>query len=254
MATILAGVAGPDAWLGSTWGQSRLPKLDLIAPGFLPGIRRVLDQLAGPVQVLNRRLIEGASAYSPAIFDLVTLGQIHAGGSGKKANAIPHADVIARHRHMLTAPGPTDGLDRSYMARDFGIDPTHSRLEAVTHPTILLEHTKPRDIKGLLSQCHNRVAMVIRPSLRIGPANARCREDLEDIVELLEGAILPSTGKKNSPRIDPQRLGRIHAILTPSRDDLASIPSRAPVLFTKFLMLDEVSGDRGARQVEGNHP
>ena len=216
VAAMLTGAAGPDAWLEVSWGPMPLPKLDILTDKGHSAVMRLIDCLAGPVRQMNRRLAQKMGVHSPAALEFCTAGPF--AGSGQKL-ATPDMVEKTMRSHWLAltrTPGPgEDGM----LHQDLAHDPVPERMEAITHPNIVLENARSRDLATLVDNCHLHAALVIRPVLPFDRGGSEPYQAMNQLAALLDGVIVR---KRESGGCQQARATAILALAEAEKEFLAT--------------------------------
>lgn len=236
-ATLLSGIAGPAAWLQSPWGQTRLPKLDLLTSKEDFRTQRMIEAISAPLSLMNRRLAENMGRLSPDAIDLVTSGPFSTKAASKLADSEMRDKALHRHLEALT-PVSRPG-ESGLLRQDLAFDPVTHRKESLLHPQFLLKDVGGRDLQSRVEGCHLRTALVIQPTLGL----AREGPDPSRVMKLL-CALLDGTGSKEragSPDRgrDPSLPAKAHAILSLARNEVEAMSAMGTEHLNRFLWVPE---------------
>lgn len=239
--TLLTGLAGPEAWLQSPWGQTRLTKLDLLTSKEDFGMGRLIDCLTAPLSLINRRLVEKKGGLSPDAIDLLTSGPFTSAAAAKHANADMRDKSLRRHLDALT-PATRPG-DSGLLRQDLVFDPVTHRRESLMHPQFLVKGVDGRSLKPLVEDCHLRTALVVQPLLGLTREGSEPSRVIKMLFALLDGTVVKKrTGPLDRGR-DSSLTTKAHALLSLTKDEISVLASMSVGHLNRFLWLAESVGE-----------
>lgn len=203
-------------------------KLDLIIAGPCSRNARAAARLAEPAELLNQRLCEHMSGFSPAVINQFDLGAAEGASNRNPASE----SALARHRRAL-APAPDAG---DFLAADLEIDDRQARHQAVTRPAFLLRSPRPGEIRALAEACHRSAALATPVAFPTVHYPAKTAKLALEISGLLAGRLHRGP---EGPRVAPPCQTRMHAIFTPDPDAFDRLPELAPDLLERCLLIGE---------------
>jgi hypothetical protein len=242
-ATLLSGIAGPDVWLQSPWGENRLSKIDLLTTKEDFNLHRLIEVMSAPLSLMNRRLAENMGRLSPDAIDLVTSGPFASAAASKHADANMRDQAIRRHLDALT---PTTRPGESGLLRqDLAFDPLIHRRESLQHPQFLLKGVDGRSLNPLVEDCHLRTALVVQPALGLAREGSEPSRVIKLLFALLDGAVVKKrTGPLDRGR-DSSLPVKAHALLSLTKDEIDVLASMGAGHLNRFLWVAESAGQSG---------
>jgi hypothetical protein len=235
--TLLAGLAGSEAWLQAPWGKTRLAKLDLLTSKEDFGMQRLIDCLTAPLSLMNRRLVEKAGLVSPDGIDLVTSGPFASAAAAKTADPEMRDKALRRYQEALT---PVFGPGESGLLRqDLAYDPVPHRREALLYPQFLLKGVDGRSLKPLVEACHRRTALVVQPTLGLAREGTEPSRVIKLLFSLLDGMIVKKRSGPLDRRRDSSLPAKAHALLSLAKDEIGVLASMGVGHLNRFLWVAE---------------
>lgn len=235
MSFLLAGMAGPEAWLGGHNEGAPLAKLDLLVRRRDGALGRMAGQLVAKLRGLNRSLTAGMADYSMDWIRLTRRGAFAGGSTAKFAD--PEDTRQARERLLRDLREP--GAESHALRDDLEHEKDAVRIEALLHPQFLLESVRCRELQEALDLCHQRTAVVVGLKTAFGRAGSEPARDLRGLLDLMEGLATPrwegdAKGETGRSRVMPLKA---HVLLEAGDDDLAPMVRLLPDLAGRFLWL-----------------
>lgn len=240
MSFLLAGMAGPEAWLGRHHDGAPLAKLDLLLRRRDGALCRMAGQLVAKLRGLNRSLTAGMADYSMDWIRLTRRGAFAGGATAKFAD--PEDTRMARER--LLKDLEQSRVDNGSLKADLKHEREAVRVEALLHPQFLLESVRCRELETALDLCHLRTALVVALKTEPGRAGSEPVRDLRGLFDLMEGLATPQW--EEDKKVDSARSRVIplkaHVLLEAGDDDLALVARLLPEMAGRFLWLTPVGG------------
>lgn len=245
VATMLCGVAGPDAWLQAPWGHRRVPKLDLVTLKSDVAIQRAVDALTEPLHLMNRRLAQNMGRYDPNVIDLLTSGPF------SSSAAMKHADAEMKEKSLRLHAVSLLKASEAVLMGDLAFDPVNQRMEAMKYPQFLIRSADCLGLRPRVEECHLSCALVIKPALALDPGTTLLTKFVNSFGALLDGVAIGNGSTGRAQRRDPSLTAKVHAIISLSEEELGALHGMHRDLAIRFMGLD--SGLRGpARAGDGN--
>jgi hypothetical protein len=179
--SMLTGIAGQRAMLATEWGSGRLPKLDLILSAGQPAVSRMVDALAGPIERINRHLVQKSGLSHPSAVGALLMGALQDGRAS-------HRRIRAR-RLEATLRGTPELQEIPPGWSDFEGDPAAQRREALVNPSILLKNAAGPDLAAMIQDCHCRHALLIQPALELDREGSEPDQIIRSLLPLLDGIL-----------------------------------------------------------------
>ena len=235
MSFLLAGMAGPEAWLGGHNDGAPLAKLDLLVRRRDGALGRMAGQLVAKLRGLNRALTAGMADYSMDWIRLTRRGAFAGGTTAKFAD--PEDTRKARERLLKNLKEP--GAESHSLNDDLEHEKEAVRVESLLHPQFLLESVRCRELEKALDLCHQRTAVVVGLKTGFARAGSEPARDLRGLLDLMEGLATPrweesAKGETGRSRVMPLKA---HVLLEAGDEDLALMARLLPEMAGRFLWL-----------------
>ncbi len=228
-ATIFAGVASPFAYLELPWGIVPLPKCHLVVPDNQGNLALALDHLLSPALRANSQILANMAGINPA-----ALNHLMYGSFARDPSKINPCGEIERSVLNALKRGPAFDRSDNYVASGNGDlipDPRLCRLEAITHPAILLTSPPTARLEKRLHGCHRSHALAIGIPLGSVASASRPGKEVTNLLTFMRGTEIEVQQPEHASSIEHHRAAGIHAIF---REDPELLRQLQPVLEPVF--------------------
>lgn len=235
LATVLIGLAGPDASIKDSIGPCRLEKLDLLTPDEDFRLQKLINRLVLPLEAIQRRLVGSMSQISPTALELTAKGAYSNSTTIKLADQDLREKSLRRHLDVLTVP--TKFGASSALIQDLADDPVPPRVEAILHPQFLVKGVDEQSLSSLVEKCHLRTALVVQPKLELAKKGPAPSKALKILTSLLVGMTVTKRPDSIERGRDASLLAKVHVLLTLAKPDIEAMHRWDGDCLDRFLWL-----------------
>lgn len=240
VATLFAGLAGPDASIRDSLGPCRLAKLDLLTSAEDFRLQRSINRFTCPLETIQRRLGENMGRYSPDALELTANGAFSNSTTIKLADQDLREKSLRRHIDTLTVtsePGSSSAL-----LQDLADDPVPARKEAILHPQFLVKGADGPSLLALVGNCHQRTALVVHPKLDLARKGPEASKVMKILTNLLDGMTVTKRPDSIERGRDASLLAKAHALLALTKPEVEAMHGLDPTHLNRFLWLKAGDG------------
>ncbi|MBX3739981.1 MAG: hypothetical protein KF712_03240 [Akkermansiaceae bacterium] len=234
-ATIFSGVASPFAYLKLPWGFVPLPKCHLVVPHNQGNLPFVLDHLLSPAFRANRQILANMAGINPAALNHLMYGSF-AGDPGKINSRGEIEGYVLKALREGAAFDP-QGSRVAGGESDLIPYPKLCRLEAITHPAILLTSPPSARLEKLLHGCHRGHALAIGIPLGSLASASKPAKEVANLLTFMRGTEIEVPQPVHPVGIEPHRTAGVQAVFREDPNLLRQLqPPLEPVLNETLLL------------------
>lgn len=237
LATMLPGLAGPDAWLEDSLGTSRLVKPNLLTNTEDYRLQQLIGRLTTPPETMQQRLVANMGRNIPVALELVACGPYSNPNTFKLSNPEMREKSLKLHADTLTKssqPGAANAL-----LQDLAEDPIPPKIEAVLHPQFLILGADGRSLTSQVENCHQRAALIIQPKLELARKGPEPSKVMKILTSLLDGLTVTKRPDSIERGRDSSLLAKAVAILALTPPEIDALHAMGPGHLDRFVWLKE---------------
>jgi hypothetical protein len=235
LASILPGLAGPDAWLQDSMGPTRLAKLNLLTATEDHRLQQLIERLTTPLDAIQVRLVANMSRNIPVALEMVACGPYSNPTTFKLSEPETREKSLRFHADTLMR-SPQPGASNALLA-DLAEDPIPPRIEAVRHSRFLILGADGRSLNSQVENCHQRTALIIRPKLELARKGPEPAKVLKILINLFDGETVTKRPDSLERGRDSSILAKALAILALTQPEIDALHAMEPDHLDRFLWL-----------------
>jgi hypothetical protein len=235
VATVLTGLAGPDAAIQDSLGVCRLAKLDLLTNKEDSRTTKLIDRLMSTLEGIQRPLIDRMARNTSVAMELITKGAFSNAKTLKLADQDLKNASLRIQLESLTVT--SKGGSESTLLKDLAEDPIPQRVEGMLHPQFLTRGTQVRALSSIVENCHKRCALIVEPNLELAREGPEPSKVVRMLFELLDGATVTKPAATIERGRDSSILAKGHALLAVTDSEIEKLHHLDPGCLDRFLWL-----------------
>jgi hypothetical protein len=237
LATMLPGLAGPDAWLQDSLGTSRLVKLNLLTTTKDYRLQQLIDRLTTPLEAIQGRLVANMSRKCSDALELVACGPYSNPDTLKLSNPEMREKSLRITADILTRSSQPGAFNT--LLQDLAEDPIPPNIEAVRHPQFLIMGADGRSLTPQVENSHQRAALIIQPKLKLAQKGPEPSKVMKILISLLDGLTVTKRPDSIERGRDSSLLAKAVAILTLTPPEIDALHAMGPGHLDRFVWLKE---------------